>query len=213
MDFDTFLKYVSKIENIELPGEPSQVKMSPPYRLELMELNREAMKTAKKAGVLILLYPDNQQKTNLILILRKSYKGVHSAQVGFPGGKLEKKDPSIEYAAIRETHEEIGIPIQEIKILKALTKMYIPPSNFTVFPFLGITTKTPNFKIQEDEVEEVIEVSLSHFIDEINVITTSISSSYKINVEVPAFQLNGHLVWGATAMMLSELKDLLKQVL
>lgn len=213
MDFDTFLKYVSKIENIELPGEPSQVKMSPPFRLELMELNREAMKTAKKAGVLILFYPNGQQKTHLILILRKSYKGVHSAQVGFPGGKLEKKDSSIAYTAIRETYEEIGVPEHEVKILKALTRMYIPPSNFTVYPFLGIVTKTPNFKIQENEVEKVIEVSLSHFIDESNVITTSVSTSYKINVEVPAFQLNGHVVWGATAMMLSELKDLLKRVL
>jgi hypothetical protein len=91
--------------------------------------------------------------------------------------------------------------------------MYIPPSNFTVYPFLGVVNRTPNFKIQEDEVEEVIEVSLSHFIDECNVITTSVSTSYKINVDVPAFQLNGHVVWGATAMMLSELKDLLKQVL
>lgn len=213
MNFDTFLKSVSKIENIELPGEPSQVKMSPPYRLELMELNREAMKTSKKAGVLVLFYPNNQQQTHLILILRKAYKGVHSAQVGFPGGRLEKKDASIEYTAIRETYEEIGVPMQDVKILKPMTKMYIPPSNFTVYPFLGITTKTPNFIIQEEEVEDIIEVPLSHFYYEQNIITTSVSSSYKVNVEVPAFQLKGHIVWGATAMMLSELKDLLKQVL
>ncbi len=213
MNFDTFLKSISKIENIELPGESSQVKMSPPFRLELMELNIEAKKRAKKAGVLILFYPDSQQQTHLVLILRKTYKGVHSAQVGFPGGKLEKNDTSIQYAAIRETFEEIGVPAQNVIILKALTELYIPPSNFTVYPFLGIAKTTPIFKIQEDEVEDVIEVSLSHFLDECNKITTSVTTSYKINVEVPAFQLNGHIVWGATSMMLSELKDLLKQVL
>ena len=87
MNFDTFLKAVSKIENIELPGESSQVKMSPPYRLELIERYREAMITSKQAGVLVLFYPNGRQETHLILILRKTYQGVHSAQVGFPGGK------------------------------------------------------------------------------------------------------------------------------
>lgn len=213
MNFDTFLKSVSKIENIELPGESSQIKMSPPFRLELMELYKESMKTSKKAGVLVLFYPDNKWQTHLVLILRKTYSGVHSAQVGFPGGQIEKHDASIEYAAIRETFEEIGVPEQDVRILKPLTKVYIPPSNYTVYPFLGISIKTPHFTIEEEEVEDAIEVALSHFLDEGNIITTSVTTSYKINVEVPAFRLNGHIVWGATAMMLSELKDLLKQVL
>ena len=213
MNFDTFLKSVSKIENIELPGESSQIKMSPPFRLELMELYKVAKKTSKRAGVLILFYPNNQQQTHLVLILRKAYEGVHSAQVGFPGGKIEKKDPSIEHAAIRETFEEIGVPTHEMKILKRLTELYIPPSNYTVYPFLGIAFSTPNFIIQEKEVESVIEVSLTHFLNEPNIITTSVSTSYKIKAEVPAFLINGHVVWGATAMMLSELKDLLKQVI
>lgn len=213
MNFDAFLKFISKIENIELPGEPSHIKMSPPFRLELMEVYREAKKNSKKAGVLILFYPNRQQQTHLVLILRKSYEGVHSAQVGFPGGKIEINDPSIEFAAIRETFEEIGVPLHEMKILKALTELYIPPSNFTVYPFLGISPSTPNFIIQEEEVETIIEVSLSHFLNETNVINTSVSTSYKINAQVPAFLLNGHIVWGATAMMLSELKDLLKQLI
>jgi hypothetical protein len=78
---------------------------------------------------------------------------------------------------------------------------------------LGIAGTTPEFKLQEDEVEEVIEVPLYNFLNETNIIMTSVSTSYKINVEVPAFQIQGHIVWGATAMMLSELKDLLKQVI
>jgi 8-oxo-dGTP pyrophosphatase MutT (NUDIX family) len=213
MNFDTFLKSVSKIKNIELPGESSQFKMSPPFRLELTELNREAKKSSRKAGVLVLFYPDSNQQTHLVLILRKAYEGVHSGQVGFPGGRLEKQDHSLEYAAVRETFEEIGVPTEQVKILRALTEMYIPPSNFTVYPFLGFVRSTPEFKIQEDEVEEIIEVSLSHFLNEPNKIITSVTTSYKIHVEVPAFQLNGHIVWGATAMMLSELKDLLNLAL
>ena len=101
MNFSTFLESVSKIENIELPGETSQVKMSPPFRLELMKRYKEAVKFSKKAGVLVLFYPDNQQQTHLVLILRKTYHGVHSAQVGFPGGQLEEHDVSIEFTAKR----------------------------------------------------------------------------------------------------------------
>ncbi len=213
MNFDLFLKSVSKIEHIPLPGEESQIKMSPPYRLKLIELQKEKMKSAKKAGVLALFYPDENHQTKLVLILRKTYKGVHSAQVGFPGGKFETEDISLKNTALRETFEEVGVPIESVKVLKTLTPMYIPPSNFTVHPFFGITHKTPNFIKQDDEVETVIEVSLSHFLDNKSIISTSVPTSYKINVDVPAFQLNEHIVWGATAMMLSELKDLLKLVL
>ncbi|RKE92235.1 NUDIX hydrolase [Ichthyenterobacterium magnum] len=213
MNFDTFLKSISKIENLDLPGEASQIKMSPPYRLELMERNREAMKTARMAGVMALFYPSVTNETYLILILRKTYKGVHSAQVGFPGGKLETDDSSLEFAALRETYEEVGVPIKMMKVLKAMTPMYIPPSNFTVNPFLGVTHTTPNFVKQDEEVEDLIEVSLSHFLEENNVVSTSVATSYKVKVDVPAFKLNNHIVWGATAMMLSELKDLLKTVL
>jgi 8-oxo-dGTP pyrophosphatase MutT (NUDIX family) len=213
MNFDTFLKSLSKIENLELPGEASQIKMSPPYRLELMKLQKQAMASSKNAGVLALFYPDEAYVTHLILILRKTYKGVHSAQVGFPGGKFEKQDLDLKYTALRETHEEIGVPIEMVNVIKPMTNLYIPPSNFTVHPFLGVTHQTPKFIKQEEEVEDLIEVALSNFIDDRNMLTTSVPTSYKVNVEVPAFQLNGHIVWGATAMMLSELKDLLKQAL
>lgn len=213
MDFNIFLKSVSKVKNLELPGEASQIKMSPPYRLELMERNRMLMKTAKQAAVLALFYPNNHNETHLILILRKTYKGVHSAQVGFPGGKLEEEDSDLQMTALRETSEEVGVAKHTVTVLKQMTPMYIPPSNFTVHPFFGITQNTPDFIKQDEEVEDLIEVSLSHFLDESTVMTTSVATSYEVNVVVPAFKLNDHVVWGATAMMLSEVKDLLKKVL
>lgn len=213
MNFDTFLKSISKIEHIPLPGHESQLKMSPKYRNELIEQQQELMKYSRKAAVMALFYPDLKDTTMLILILRKTYKGVHSAQVGFPGGKLDPEDPSLEFAALRETFEEVGVPIKDIEVLKPLTKIYIPPSNFTVYPFLGVTHKTPRFLKQDDEVEDLIEITLTDFINEAHVGTQRLMTSLEKEVEVPVFKLNGHTVWGATAMMLSEIKDLLKKVL
>ncbi len=213
MNFDEFLISISKIKNIPLPAEASQFKMSPPFRIELLKKQKEAMKNPKKAGVLALFYPDENHETKLVLILRKTYNGVHSAQVGFPGGKLEAQDQSLEDAAVRETYEEIGVPVKHIEVLRELTEVYIPPSNFYVKPFLGISKSTPQFIKQEDEVEALIEVSLKHFFDDENIVMKLVSTTYKVDVEVPAFKLNGHVVWGATAMMLSEIKDLLKATL
>ena len=213
MNFDTFLKSISKIEQIPLPGLESQLKMSPPFRLELIQQQLEAMKTSRKAAVTALFYPDEKQVTKLILILRKTYHGVHSAQVGFPGGRCEDYDASLMQTALRETYEEVGVPIQDIKIIMAMTEMYIPPSNFTVYPFLGICYETPNFIKQDEEVEDLIEVLLSDFVNDKSISSVKVMTSLEKEMEVPAFVLNGHIVWGATAMMLSELKDLLKTVL
>lgn len=212
MEFNEFCKLISKIENIPLPAEPSQLKMSPPFREVLQERQKHLIKDAKRAGVMALFYPKWEQ-TYLVLILRKTYKGVHSAQVGFPGGKYEDSDISLEAAAIRETYEEIGVPHGYIQVLRELTQVYIPPSNFFVQPFIGISRITPKFIKQDDEVEDIIEITLKDFISDKNVVAKTVSTSYNKNVVVPAFNFNGQIVWGATAMMLSEIKDLLKQVM
>ncbi|MFD2550576.1 NUDIX hydrolase [Bizionia sediminis] len=213
MKFNEFLKSVAKIKNIPLPAEASQFKMSPPFRDNLEALQKKMIVNAKSAGVMALFYPDAQAETKLVLILRKAYKGVHSAQVGFPGGKEEPTDGSIEHTAIRETWEEVGVPVTSIEVLRAMTRVYIPPSNFFVYPFLGITRTTPKFIKQDSEVETVIEVALKDFINEANVVTKTVSTSYCVDMPVPAFYLNNYVVWGATAMMLSEIKDMLKQLM
>ena len=213
MNFEIFIQSISKIKQFPLPGQMSQFKMSPPFRLELIDQQREAMKTSKKAAVTILFYPDENQSTKLILILRKTYKGVHSAQVGFPGGRREDEDLSFRHAALRETWEEVGVPISDIEIVKEMTELYIPPSNFTVYPFLGVTPKTPIFIKQDEEVEDLIEVDIHDFLDDKSVKNVNVMTSLRKEMEVPAFILNDHIVWGATAMMLSEVKDLLKTVL
>ena len=187
--------------------------MSPPFRRELLERQKAAMKNAKKAGVMALFYPDIEQQARVVLILRKTYNGVHSAQIGFPGGKLEDQDTSLQDAAVRETFEEVGVPAETIEVLRQLTEVYIPPSNFYVLPFLGITRHTPQFIKQDDEVEAIVEVLLKDLMDDTLVTKKTVPTSYSVSVEVPAFKFNGHIVWGATAMMLSEIKDLLKEML
>lgn len=170
-------------------------------------------KNPKQAAVLSVFYPGLKDETKFVLILRKTYKGVHSNQVGFPGGRVEEDDIDLIHTALRETEEEVGIPRQEVQVIKELTKLYIPPSNFWVQPYLGIMEKTPNLVPQEAEVEAILEIDLEEFLSDSCMIRQTLSTSYAKNINVPAFLLGGHVVWGATAMMLSEMKDILKQVL
>lgn len=187
--------------------------MTPAFRLRELEAIKNRKEPPKQAAVMALFYPNNQQITHIVLILRKTYEGVHSNQIGLPGGKLELHDDSLKSAALRETEEEVGVAMHRINVLKALSMVYIPPSNFEVWPFLGVCNDTPNFEIQEEEVEALLEVPLKDFLDDSNLFTQKMSTSYAKNVSVPAYQLKGHTVWGATAMMLSEVRSLLKDLL
>lgn len=210
MNFTEFTYKISNLKNLELPGVEAQHKMAPILRInELASIDIKAKKP-NKAGVMALFYPNKYEITNLVLILRKTYKGVHSNQVGFPGGRVENYDKNLKHTALRETEEEVGVPKAEVRVVKKLTKLYIPPSNFWVHPYVGLIDKTPKLIPQESEVEKILEVDLEDFLDEKNLISQELSTSYAKNIQVPAFSLNGHIVWGATAMMLSELKDLLK---
>ena len=212
MTFSIFNKQIVKITKLDLPGEASHYKMAPIERLK--ELTKQSLKKnkAKRASVMVLFYPNKAGETHLALILRKTYKGVHSAQVGFPGGRQEVSDLSSKHTALRETQEEIGVLQEDIRVLKKLTKIYIPPSNFFVEPFIGTCDKTPQFVLQQTEVEALIEVKISDLLDDGIYCTRRLSTSYATDIEVPAYILNTHVVWGATAMMLSEVRELLKQL-
>src|SRR5690606_34887427 len=174
---------------------------------------RDLGKTPRKAGVLALFYPGNGNMTCLLLILRTTYKGVHSNQIGFPGGKQEREDPDLLATALRETYEEVGVPPEHLTILRSLSHLYIPPSNFEVWPFIGLCNKKIPFVLQQKEVAALVEVPLNDFLDDGKVVNHNLSTSYAKNIDVPAFLSNGYIVWGATAMILSEIKELLKQVL
>lgn len=212
MDFHNFLKYVPKIAKETLPAAHAHAKMAPIERLELLNNFSYEDLSPKRAAVMMLFYPKESQ-THLVLIVRNSYPGVHSSQIAFPGGKVESYDSSMADTALRETEEEIGIAKSSIEIIKEFTEIYIPPSNFLVSPFLGICTTEPTFVLQPDEVAGIIELPLSIFLDDKNVVTRKLTTSYAVSIDVPAFLVKEHIVWGATAMMMSELKETLKNVL
>ena len=214
MEFSKFEKQIVKISKMELPGETSHLEMAPIERLLELKKKARGKNTARKAAVLALFYPSQKDETtSLVLILRKTYKGVHSAQIGFPGGKVESDDVDILDTALRETEEEIGITRDKIKVLKELTEIYIPPSNFFVQPFFGISNQKLDFIPQDSEVEAIIEVPLSQFMDDTVLVTKTLTTSYAIEIQVPAFLLNKQVVWGATAMMLNEIRLMLKQII
>lgn len=195
---------------MELPGEASHYKMTPLQRRYALETINIKEKNPKKAAVLSLFYPDNDGNARFILILRKVYKGIHSNQVGFPGGKEEHEDHGLHATALRETEEEVGIDAAKIRIIKKLSEVYIPPSNFMVYPYLGLLNETPQLIPDKMEVEAILEVLVSDLLDDDMIFNKRLTTSYAEDIEVPAFKLNDHTVWGATAMMLSEVKEIIK---
>jgi 8-oxo-dGTP pyrophosphatase MutT (NUDIX family) len=212
MDFQEFLRFVPKLIDAKLPAFEAHIKMAPLERLESLKNIYLENKNPRIAAVMMLFYPKNE-RTHLVLIVRKTYKGVHSAQIAFPGGKYELDDDNFAETALRETHEEVGIHPDKIEILKPFTELYIPPSNFMVHPFLGISIEELIFVPEPSEVAEIIELPLSVFLSDSIIVDTNLSTSYADNINVPAFKIENHIVWGATAMMLSELKEVLKEVL
>ncbi len=212
MKFDDFLLKVPKIKDYVLDPKRSHTKMEPHERAEFMKTFETKNLTPKNAAVMMLFYPKNSN-THFVLIERTSYNGVHSSQMAFPGGKFETFDTDLLATAHRETHEEIGILPEKVKFVKAFTPLYVPPSNFMVYPFLGFSDLELTFLPDNREVASIAEIPVSMLIDDENLIQKNINTSYMNNVSVSGFLLNNHFVWGATAMMLSELKDVLKNVL
>lgn len=209
MQFQQLKIRLSNLSNLSLPGERAQFEMAPEERVKhLMEIDITA-NNPREAGVVGLFYPRIDQEAMLVLILRKTYKGVHSNQVGFPGGKREIFDDDIEATALRETEEEVGVSRKQITLVKKMTRVYVPPSNFWVQPFIGFTEFTPTFIPEEAEVEAILEVKVTDFLAEESIVIQKITTSYAVDLDVPAFLLNENIVWGATAMMLSEIKNML----
>lgn len=212
MDFQDFLKYVPNFAQAKLPAFEAHIKMAPVERIDALKNGIFDTKKSRKAAVMMLFYPKNG-RAHLVLIVRSSYDGTHSSQIAFPGGKFEPEDEVFVNTALRETHEEIGILPASIEIIKPFTELYVPPSNFMVHPFFAISREEICFIPDPQEVANIIELPLSVFLSDEIIISTEMMTSYAGKITVPAFKIEEHIVWGATAMMLSELKEVLKEVL
>jgi 8-oxo-dGTP pyrophosphatase MutT (NUDIX family) len=190
-----------------LPGNQAHLKMAVPGR----SLYPDIPDDAKKAAVLILLY-ERIDRVFVALIKRKFQDSDrHSGQISFPGGKMEASDHYPIQTALREATEEIGIT-DDIEILGTLSTLYIPVSNFHVAPVIAWhTAPNPRFKIETSEVAELIEMDLQLILDDSlkNKVDIIIQSSMILH-DVPAYDVHGQVIWGATAMILSELEWVIK---
>jgi len=212
MLFDRFLELIPKIEKEPLLSSEAHLKMAPLERLKYYENYDYSIHNPRKSAVLSLFYPKDTQ-TNLLLIVRSEYPGIHSAQISFPGGKMETFDTCLQETALRETEEEVGISRAKIEIIKPFSELYIPPSNFLVSPFIGFTTETIVPKIDTREVSHILELPVYDLLDNRLISSVKLSTSYAQDIEVPAFIFLDHIIWGATAMILSEIKDTISNAL
>ena len=210
MNFELFLKNIEVFKNTQLPGIEAQFKLAPKMRLEYNAKKIEA-NNPKIAAVLALFYPNQNNEVSLLLTKRANYIGTHSGQISFPGGKFEKSDLNLKETALRETFEEVGIFQEKIDIVREITEVYIPPSNFSVTPFIGILNDIPVFKLNS-EVAKIIEIPFPDLLDDTMLASISITNSYMKETSVPCFNFDGSVIWGATAMILSEIKELLKNM-
>ena len=185
--------------------------MAPPYRPNLSK--EEILKlNPRVSGVMVLLYEKNDL-LNLVFTQRKTYEGVHSGQMSFPGGKKDETDADLIETALRETEEEVGVARNKIEVIGSLSELYIPPSNFLVHPTIGFAESISEFKAQETEVEKVVEIPVAFFLDRNNInLKTEIKLFNNQKVNVPAYIYNEHIIWGATAIMLSEFTFILERL-
>lgn len=210
MSLDYIAQLTSKIEEIPKPGLAAQLKMAPPQRFGNKETLINVPKNPKKAAVLMLLYPNKEQELSFCLIQRSTYNGKHSGQISFPGGKKEEEDVDFWATALRESQEEVGVNPAEVQLVTALSSTYIPPSNFYVYPYLAYTNQRPDFVAEEGEVDHVIEVALTDLLEDSAIQDGPITASYTTEVIVPMFVFGTYRVWGATAMILSEAREIIR---
>lgn len=211
MDYHTLVDFFEQKMKGPLPGLPAQLKMEPPHRSNEFQKNPD-FNNYRKSAVLIVLWVD-QKSLKTVFILRPEYDGFHSNQIAFPGGKSEKSDQSLIHTALREANEEVGIDAETVKVVGSLTPLFIPPSRFMVYPVIGVTKNQPDFKTDPREVEALLMTDISIFQNIENIIKQQfIIRNTQIN-DIPCYKMGDHLIWGATAMILSELLELIKPLL
>ncbi|KIA83020.1 NUDIX hydrolase [Kaistella solincola] len=201
---------LTQIQEATLRGDAAHEIYSPPYR-PLYSYEEILTRNPKFAAVNIMLYLKNNEWFLPLIVRSENERDRHSGQISLPGGK--KEDFDVDYAATakRETSEEVGIDEHYIRIIRELSPIYIPPSNFYVKAFVSYTKKNPEFFLQESEAVELIEFPVSSILSlkdapEMMVLPTS------RGVEVPVINFNGYIIWGATSMILSEFSQLLKNL-
>lgn len=209
MRLSQILHKIKQIHPDKLPGFEAQVKMSPPLRKKYNSEDILHYK-AKESAVMVLFY-EKEEDTYIVFTQRHEYVGAHSGQISLPGGKKDEEDSDLKATAIRETLEEVGIFVPRENIINQLTWLYVPPSNFIIYPFVSYVETLPEFIKEEKEVKEILEIRVQDFLNNAH----KKNYLYKneqlgISFESPSYQINGKTIWGATAMILSELIQIIE---
>lgn len=207
--FDEFVSQLVDALSRPLPGEEAQYRMAPAGRATAKQIIHN-LDEYRNSSVLVLLYPcDDTIKT--VLLKRHDYQGVHSGQVGFPGGKQDEGETLMQ-TALREANEEIGLDESDVTVIGQLTRLFIPVSRFMVQPFVAVTSSCPEFIPDPFEVKQLIEVSIDVLLDKGTIAFDSLLQRNGMKIKTPYYAVEGHVVWGATAMIISELTAVLEDM-
>ena len=193
-----------------LPGKPAHEKMLP----KVPGGNRVKFKNSgapRKGAVLILLY-ENDGKIHFPLIQRPLYEGVHSGQIALPGGRYEEDDSDLIATALREANEEVGVPTREVNVIGQLSEFMVSASNHLVLPVIGYSVSKPSFIPDPREVDEIVEATLDELLDSGRLKEKEIVTAHGYRLRSPYYDIQGKVVWGATAMMLSEFVELIREI-
>lgn len=195
----------------ELPGIEAQKKLSPAVReKQIADRLRSGIKPMH-SSVLIPLFPVGNE-LHTVLIQRTASNGVHSNQIAFPGGRMEKGDRDYFFTALREAEEELGIKPDHVEFLGKLTDLYVPPSNFIIHPFVAFLNNKHDFVADKNEVSDFFEVAIKDFLSPEKIKYCPIKMSDGEVINTPYYDLNDRVVWGATAMIISEFAVILHEL-
>ncbi|MFO7823061.1 MAG: CoA pyrophosphatase [Cyclobacterium sp.] len=210
MEFIELIKVLEAGLKQPLPGRSGQAHMAP-VPVEEARFDQKRLETARKGAVLLLFCPGPDGIT-IPFIKRAIYEGVHSGQIALPGGKMDPGDPDLSHTARRETEEEIGVDRRSITIMGSLSDLYIPPSNFSVRPFVGYASRPPVFSIDPREVDQLIPCDFERLLRNDIPKEKLVFTSRGTTIKAPYYEINKEVVWGATAMILSEFLTLWKKI-
>jgi len=209
MDFEIIIEGLKRQLNEPLPGEKAQYRMASYTREDIESRNLKPPGDVRVAAVLAMLYPKNGD--TYISLMERTDRGAHAGQVSFPGGGVEKEDKDLTATALREANEEVNIQSEDVKILGKLTPLHIPISNSMVYPIVGYSRVVPDYVPDPAEVKSIIEAPIADFFnpDKLKLTDMRVPVGFVLK-DIPYFDINEHIVWGATAMMMNELLEVVK---
>lgn len=197
--FPTYIEDLKLAFQNPLPGFEARAKMAPVHRKFIV-----APENAKQSATLLLLFQKESVWYFSLIQRPGNDRDKHSGQISFPGGQVEKADANFEETAKREAFEEIGIPQADIQIIGKLTETYIDVSNFNIHPFVAYLPYAPKYIIQKTEVAQVLEFPIDLLNDPSIRKVKDMQVRNFLLKNIPYFDFQSHIIWGATAMMISE---------